>query len=81
MVFNEQLSVFFVGTRSIEVPAGRDCMLVEGAQQSLLLFVGKGHVIFDCVQPAQNEVEYAYLKLSGVSEHQATSVAENSQLC
>jgi hypothetical protein len=61
VVVNENNAVFFIRPTSIEVPTGGDCLFMEGAEEGLFDMVGDGHVIFDGIKAAEDDVEYAYL--------------------
>jgi hypothetical protein len=67
VVVNENNAILFIRATSIEVPTGGDRLFMEGAEEGLFDIVRDGHVIFDGIKAAEDDVEYAYL-ISRVSK-------------
>lgn len=51
----------------VERPSGRDRFLVERAQEGLFDVIGDGHVVFDGVEAAEDDVEEADLGRGAIS--------------
>jgi hypothetical protein len=57
MIINKYNAVFFIGTTSVEIPAGGEGLLVEGAEEGLFDMVGNCHIILDSIKTPKNNVE------------------------
>jgi hypothetical protein len=61
VVVNENNAVFFIRTTFVEIPAGGDSLLVERTEEGLFDMARDGHIIFDSIKTAEDNVEYTYL--------------------
>jgi hypothetical protein len=61
MIVNEHNAVLLIGSIAVEIPAGSECLLVEGSQEGLFDVVRDGHVILDSIEAAKDNIEEAYL--------------------
>jgi hypothetical protein len=57
VVVNKHDAVFLVRTIAVEVPTGGDGLLVERAKEGLFNIVRDGHVIFDSIEAAEDDIE------------------------
>lgn len=62
VVFNKELTVFLVRTRTGECPARLDELLVKSPQERLLDVVGNSHVVLNRIKTSQRQIKHANLQ-------------------
>ena len=62
MVVDKYDAVFLIRTTAVEVPTGSDGLLVERTKEGLFNVIRDGHVIFDGIESAEDDIEKANLR-------------------
>jgi hypothetical protein len=61
MIIDEHDAVLLIRSIAVEIPAGSHGLLMEGSEDGLFDVVRDGHVIFDSIKAAKDNIEEAYL--------------------
>jgi hypothetical protein len=57
MIVDEHDTVLLIRATVVEIPARRDCLLVERSEEGLFDVVRDGHVILDGIKAAKDNIE------------------------